>query len=148
MATRRSPTRRLNQLARTAARNSDVRAWRQGTVLTTSRGAWRKAPDRSVLPPGLGALAYSLQSPQDARSPPRRCQGIRTPVRGASDEWQAVQARAHDARARRRRRPTPILFPVALFKNAKLEISKSKLKISKYESCRGTLGLQLLQRAT
>jgi hypothetical protein len=78
----------------------------------------------------------------------RISRGVRTPEGADGDAWQAVQERAHDARARRRQRPAPILFGLRLFKNVELTFLVRNLKISKNGSCRATIGLQLLQRAT
>jgi hypothetical protein len=51
-------------------------------------------------------------------------------------------------RARRRRRPAPVLFRLGLFEIAKLQKSSTHSKISKKQSCRGDIDLQLSERAT
>jgi hypothetical protein len=50
--------------------------------------------------------------------------------------------------ARRRCRPSPVLFRLSPFEIAKLEKVSSNLKISENKSCRGAIVLQLSQRAT
>jgi hypothetical protein len=52
------------------------------------------------------------------------------------------------ALARRRRRPSEVLFRLSLFEIAKLQKSSTNLKISKKQSCRGAIDLQLSQKAT
>jgi hypothetical protein len=85
MATTRSPTRRLNQLACTAAWHRRREGAETGHSVddAAQRVAQGTGPVGSAFP-GHGALAYSLRSPQDAR-PPRGRRGVRTPARGAGD---------------------------------------------------------------
>jgi hypothetical protein len=89
---------------------------------------------------GLGASAYDL------RSFPRRVWSIaKTPrrpyagVKRGSHVAGAVQTRW----ARRRRRPSQVLFRLSLFEIAKLQKSSTNSKISTNKSCRGAIDLQL-----
>jgi hypothetical protein len=119
---------------------------RHKTVSTAPHGTWRKAAWSAS--PGHGAWPTGLRSPPGLRGPARISRGVRTPEGANGDAWQAVEARAHDARARWRQRPAPILFGLRVFKNVELTFLVLNLKISKNESCRATIGLQLSQRAT
>jgi hypothetical protein len=117
-------------------RINDTRPCRQRRM---ARGARPHGPP----PPEHGAWPTGLRSPPGLRGPVRISRGVRTPEGADGDAWQAVQAHAPDARARRHQRPSPILFGLRLFKNVELTFLVRNLKISKNESCRATIGLQL-----
>jgi hypothetical protein len=60
----------------------------------------------------------------------------------------AARLPARKGRLRRRSASVPILIGFALFEKAKLQKVSTNLKISKKQSCRGAIDLQLSQRAT
>jgi hypothetical protein len=121
-----------------------MHGWARGVSMAPRRMAL--ALYRSVRAlPGLGASAYDL------RSFPRRMWSIaKTPrrpyagVKRGSHVAGAVQTRW----ARRRRRPSQVLFRLSLFKIAKLQKSSTNSKIFKKQSCRGAIDLQLSRKAT
>jgi hypothetical protein len=72
----------------------------------------------------------------------------RSYVEDCSVQRVAVPDTGPHALARRRRRPSQVLFRLSLFEIAKLEKVTTNLKISKNKSCRGTIDLQLSQKAS
>jgi hypothetical protein len=110
--------------------------------------ARRVAPVRCVL--GLGAMHGGRRGgdPMAARGPPGSCRGFRTSEGCADATWPARPQRAHDALGAATASATPLLFHLSVFAKAKLEKVTTNLKISKNKSCRGTIDLQLSQRAS
>jgi hypothetical protein len=86
--------------------------------------------------------------PTAARGPPRRCRGFYTPEGRADATWPARPQRAHDAWGVATASAALLLFHLSVFAKAKLEKVTTNLKISKNKSCRGSIDLQLSQRAT
>jgi hypothetical protein len=93
--------------------------------------------------PGRGALAYGpSETLRRVCSPPQSLRGVRTPGHDTVNAWRVRRARA----TRRRRCLVPVFIRFGPFQIVKLKILEWNLKISKYESCREIIGLQLLQK--
>jgi hypothetical protein len=80
--------------------------------------------------------------------PQRGLPGYRTPENRDHDTWPTRPERTRVLQSAVTTSPGPILFHLALFEIAKLQKVPTKLKISKKQSCKRAIDLQLSQRAT
>jgi hypothetical protein len=136
---------------------------RRTSLLKRQVASW---PNTCVRPPGTRASGRLVLDSAGRRVHAVHCEGTRHRAHDDAlvhNDAYGISVHRHnagkprgrcgpDARAtrwaRRRRRPSQVLFRLSLFEIAKLQKVPTNLKISKNRSCRGAIDLQLSQRAT